>query len=105
MSGVAEIRTVFETIGASKVSAMPDAEVIKHATGALTAIEPVCTAILRVWEPENIETMSELLHALAEIAEVGEARAAVDEIPDHYPCAVCGQANTCGDPPGSDCHS
>ena len=22
-----------------------------------------------------------------------------------YPCAVCGFAQTCGDPPGEDCHS
>jgi len=22
-----------------------------------------------------------------------------------YPCAVCGYANTCGEPPGEDCHS
>jgi hypothetical protein len=28
-----------------------------------------------------------------------------DQADDFNPCAVCGYAGTCGDPPGSDCHS
>lgn len=101
--GIQEIRDVFENMG-SPVALGTDAEVLSHATGALEAVSPIAGRIGTVWQPRTIDTASGMLRALADIAEIGERRAA-EEAPLPSPCKVCRYAGTCGDPPGSDCHS
>lgn len=101
MSGLDEIREVFERVG-SPIALLEDGAVIQHATHSLTLAGGLCEKVANVWEPRSIETTSGMLRTLADLAEIGELRAA-EETPS--PCAVCGYAGTCGDPPGEDCHS
>lgn len=76
--GVQEIREVFERAG-SQVALLSNAEVIGHATAGLDAITRPAQAIALVWEPRTVENTSAMLRMLADIAEVGEKRAAENE--------------------------
>lgn len=100
-----EIEEVFERMG-SPLADFSREEMCRHAANGMAALTQGADVVGRAWKPES-NKLSDFLRHAAEIAEIGE-RYVEENAPDPpgpFKCARCGDDETCGDPPGSDCHS